>query len=63
MEKKEEAKKAEKEEVWKRSMKNQRDAQNRVLSCALWARIIKNPDVSTGPLACPFAHSLALLTR
>ena len=30
---------------------------------ALWARIIKNPDVSTGPLAHPFACSLALLTH
>ena len=26
---------------------------------ALWARIIKNPDVSTGPLAHLFARSLA----
>ena len=30
---------------------------------ALWARIIKNPDESTGPLARPFARSLAPLTR
>ena len=29
----------------------------------LWARTIKNPDESTGPLACPFAHSLTPLTR
>ena len=29
---------------------------------ALWARIIKKPDCSTGPHACPFAHSLAPLT-
>ena len=26
-----------------------------------WARITKNPDCSTGPLACPFARSLAPL--
>ena len=26
---------------------------------ALWARSTKNPNVSTGPLACPFAWSLA----
>ena len=32
-------------------------------SPALWARSTKNPDVSTGPLARPFAHSLAPLTR
>ena len=30
---------------------------------ALWARITKNTDWSTGPLACPFARSLAPLTR
>ena len=30
---------------------------------ALWARSTKNPDVSTGPLARPFARSLAPLTR
>ena len=28
-----------------------------------WARIIKNPDCSTGPLACPFTHLLAPLIR
>ena len=28
-----------------------------------WARIIKNPDESTGPLARPFARSLLPLTR
>ena len=32
-------------------------------TAALWARSIKNPDVSTGPLARPFARSLAPLTR
>ena len=26
---------------------------------ALWSGIPKNPDVNTGPLARPFAHSLA----
>ena len=30
---------------------------------ALWARTTKNTDWSTGPLARPFAHSLAPLTR
>ena len=30
---------------------------------ALWAKKTKNPDGSTGPLACPFARSLAPLTR
>ena len=30
---------------------------------ALWSKIEKNTDVSTGPLARPFAHSLAPLTR
>ena len=30
---------------------------------ALWARSTKNPDCSTGPLARPFARSLAPLTR
>ena len=25
---------------------------------ALWSRIIKNPDVSTGSLTCQFPHSL-----
>ena len=30
---------------------------------ALWSRITKNPDVSTGPLARPFACSLAPLTH
>ena len=30
---------------------------------ALWYRIIKNPDVSTGPLTHLFAPSLALLTH
>ena len=29
----------------------------------LWSKIIKNPDCSTGPLARPFARSLAPLTR
>ena len=29
---------------------------------ALWARTTKNTDVSTGPLAGPFARLLALLT-
>ena len=29
---------------------------------ALWRRTIKNPDASTGPLACSFAHSLTPLT-
>ena len=29
----------------------------------LWSRITNNPDCSTGPLACPFAHSPAPLTR
>ena len=28
-----------------------------------WSRITKNPDVSTEPLACPFARSLAPLTH
>ena len=28
-----------------------------------WCIITKNPDLSIGPLACPFAHSLAPLTR
>ena len=34
------------------------------VGCAstLWARSTKNPDKSIGPLARPFAHSLALLT-
>ena len=32
-------------------------------SCPLWSGTNKNRDVSTGPLACPFARSLALLTR
>ena len=32
-------------------------------SMALWARITKSTDWSTGPLAHPFAHSLAPLTR
>ena len=32
-------------------------------SISQWARSTKKPDVSTGPLACPFAHSLAPLTR
>ena len=32
-------------------------------SSALWARITMNTDWSTGPLARPFAHSLAPLTR
>ena len=30
---------------------------------ALWFRLVKNQDISTGPLARPFAHSLAPLTR
>ena len=30
---------------------------------ALWSKTTKNADVSTGPLACPFARSLAPLTR
>ena len=30
---------------------------------ALWVRSNKNPDESTGPLARPFAHSLAPLTH
>ena len=30
---------------------------------ALWSRIAKNPDVSTGPLALPFAHSLVPFTH
>ena len=34
-----------------------------ILVAALWSGINKNRDESTGPLACPFAHSLALLTR
>ena len=29
----------------------------------LWSRILKNPEVSTGPLARPFARSLAPLTH
>ena len=29
----------------------------------LWSKTARNPDVSTGPLARPFALSLALLTR
>ena len=33
-----------------------------ILSVALWARSSKNPDGSTGLLACPFACSLSLLT-
>ena len=32
-------------------------------NAALWSGTNKNRDVSTGPLARPFAHSLALLTR
>ena len=35
-----------------------------VTNChSLWAKSTKTPDFSTGPLARPFAHSLALLTR
>ena len=30
---------------------------------ALWSRMAKNPDVSTGSLAHPFVHSLVLLTH
>ena len=33
------------------------------MTCPLWARTAKNTDWSTGPLARPFARSLALLTR
>ena len=33
------------------------------LTGALWARISKNTDRSTGPLACPFTCSLAPLTH
>ena len=33
------------------------------LLTALWSGTNKNRDVSTGPLARPFAHSLAPLTR
>ena len=32
-------------------------------TCTLWSITAKNTDCSTGPLAHPFAHSLALLTR
>ena len=32
-------------------------------NAALWSGTNKNRDVSTGPLARPFAHSLALLTH
>merc|ERR1711954_411968 len=32
-------------------------------TAALWFRSAKNQDVSTGPLACPFARSLAPLTH
>ena len=38
------------------------DHSSQVLSLALWARSTKNSDCSTGPLAPPFAHSLAPLT-
>ena len=40
----------------------------KVFFAALWSRITKNPDVSAGPLACPFApfactaHSFACST-
>ena len=37
--------------------------QKREALCALWARITKNTDWNTGPLARPFACSLAPLTR
>ena len=33
------------------------------LAVALWSRTAKYTDCSTGPLARPFAHSLAPLTR
>ena len=33
------------------------------ISDALWARTVKNTDCSTGPLARPFARSLAPLIR
>ena len=34
-----------------------------LFSLALWSRITRNTDWSTGPLACPFARSLAPLTH
>ena len=34
-----------------------------IFAFALWARTIKNTNCITGPLALPFAHSLAPLTR
>ena len=40
-----------------------RVARKRHDRAAHWARSTKNPDVSTGPLPCPFARSLAPLTR
>ena len=45
----------------------ERDKKQRAISPlrskTLWARITKNPDCSTGPLAYPFARLLAPLTR
>ena len=46
--------------LWTRSEWGRRE---RKKESTLWARSTKNPDVSTGPLARPFARSLAPLTR
>ena len=39
----------------KRKRKNYANETDSVLDWALWSTIFKNPDESTGPLACPFA--------
>ena len=47
-------------DLMKRNMGNQG---RKVETVALWSGTNKNRDVNTRPLACPFAHSLAPLTR
>ena len=48
----------------KQAQKSRARGVDRTFSCdPLWSITAKNKDCSTGPLACPFAHSLAPLTR
>ena len=51
------------ESIPKRPRPTKEDNLNNDDTNALWSGSTKNRDVSTGPLAGPFAHSLAPLTR
>ena len=56
-------KKMSSEVLWKKRRRGGKNKKKKQCKRALWARMIRNPDCSTGSLTRPFTHLLAPLTH